>query len=463
MRYSLRTQISLTIIVIVLFTVAILSFFSNQFIRQKFEDYIVERQSIKASDIVAILENRYDETTERWDIDFIHGVGMYALSDGYIVKLYDNKDMIVWDAENHDMSLCSQIMAEITIRMETNRPGMGGSFVSDEYGLSQQGRRIGTVSISYYSPYFLSENDFRFLDDLNLVLFSIGVLSLLLSFAAGTVLARWIARPIAKTAYISKQISDGNYAIRFEGKTKTKELDELVLAVNHLADALDIQETLRRRLTEDVAHELRTPLTTVASHLEAMSEGVWEPSAERLQSCYEEIGRLSGLVADLEHLAKVEGDNLNLRKCAVDLFDLGRSVADHFQAELEKKNISFSIAGEPTIVSADRDRISQVITNLLSNAIKYTQDHGTISMMVKNEEGQGVLIVEDNGLGIATEKLPFIFERFYRTDESRNRKTGGAGIGLAIVKSIINAHHGEVKVKSQMDKGSQFLIRLPKE
>lgn len=462
MRYSLRTQISLTIIAIVLFTVAIVSFFSNQFIRQKFEDYIVEQQRMRTLDIVALLENRYDETTEKWDTDFIHGVGMYALSEGYIIKLNDRNNVTIWDAENHDMSLCSQVMNEISARMEKKRPDFGGSFISEVYELDQKGQQVGMVSIGYYSPYFLTEHDFQFLDDLNLVLFSIGVLSLLLSFAAGTVLARWIARPIAKTAYISKQISDGNYAIRFEGKIKTKELDELVSAVNHLADALDVQEALRKRLTEDVAHELRTPLTTVASHLEAIIEGVWEPTPERLQGCYEEIGRLSGLVADLEHLARVEGDNLNLIKCPVDLMDIAHWAVEHFHAELKKKGIAIVIKGQSAIVLADRNRISQVMTNLLSNAIKYTHNQGMIHIVVKNEDDHGLLIVEDNGIGMAEEKLPLIFERFYRTDESRNRRTGGAGIGLAIVKSIVTAHDGEITAESQLGRGSRFFVKIPK-
>lgn len=459
---SLRTQISLTIILIVLFTVAIVSFSSNKLIQKKFEDYIMEQRSIKVLDIVAILENRYDRMTQKWDTDFIHGVGMYALSDGYIVKLYDNNNTVVWDAENHDMILCGQIMEEIAVRMERNCPRIRGSFISKDYEINQNGHRVGTLSISYYSPYFLNESDFQFLDSLNLVLISIGVLSLVLSIAAGTVLARWITQPIRKTAYISKQISDGNYSIRFEGKTKTKELDELVMAVNHLADALDSQENLRKHLTEDVAHELRTPLTTVASHLEAMIEKVWEPTPERLQSCYEEIGRLSGLVADLEHLAKVEGDNLNLSKGPIDLLDISGSVVDNFEAELNKKNISIMIEGESSVVFADKDRISQVITNLLSNAIKYTYKGGRIHVSVENEGNYGILIVKDSGMGIPEEKLPLIFERFYRTDESRNRKTGGAGIGLAIVKSIVSAHDGIVSAESEPGKGSRFIIKLPK-
>lgn len=462
MRRSLRTQISLTIIVIVLFTVAIVSFFSNKLIQRKFEYYIMEQRSIKVDDIVAMLENRYDRMTQKWDIDFIHGVGMYALSDGYIVKIYDNSNGVVWDAENHNMKLCTQIMGEIADRMERNYPGISGSFISEEFKIDQNGHPTGTISISYYSPYFLDERDFQFLDSLNLVLISIGALSLVLSVLAGTVLARWIAQPIMKTAYISKQISNGDYGIRFEGKTRTKELDELVTAVNHLADALDYQEKLRKDLTADVAHELRTPLTTVASHLEAMIENVWKPTPERLQSCYEEIERLSSLVADLEHLAKVEGDNLNLNKTEFDLLDLVGSVVDNFEVEWNKKKISIKIEGRETMVLADRWRISQVITNLLSNAIKYTCEGGFIQISVEEEGGYGILIVEDSGIGIPEEKLPFIFERFYRTDESRNRKTGGAGIGLAIVKSILNAHGGTVTAKSALGKGSSFFVKLPK-
>lgn len=459
---SLRTQLSVAIMSIVLFTVSVISLSSNLLINQEFEKYMAEQQKAKADSFVLNFNSQYNRLTQEWNIEYIHGAGMYAMFDGYIIKVYGKNGEIIWDAENHDMALCSQIMTDISARMEKRRPDITGGFTTYDYELSVSGQKIGSMQISYYGPYFLSESDFNFLDTINIVLIIIGILSILMSLIIGGVFARRITRPIAKTAYIAKQISEGNYATRFDGKTKSKELDELTDTINRLADGLLEQENLRKRLTVDVAHELRTPLTTLSSHLEAMIEGVWEPSVPRLKSCHEEIGRLSGLVADLERLAKTESDNLVLVKTKVDLLEIVRLGGDNFEAEIKKKNLSLTIEGVSTWVQVDADRINQVVTNLLSNAVKYTHENGHIRIVVKDACDYGIFIIEDDGIGIPEHELPLVFERFYRTDKSRNRKTGGVGIGLAIVKSIVAAHGGSVAAESRAEGGSRFIVTLSK-
>lgn len=256
--------------------------------------------------------------------------------------------------------------------------------------------------------------------------------------------------------------SEGNYSIRFEAKTQTLELLELSRTINQLAASLEEQENLRKRLTTDVAHELRTPLANVASHLEAILEGVWEPTAERLRSCYEEIIRISRLVSDLQRLSQAEGENLKLEIEPVELLHLAGLAAAGFEQELAAKQLSCSVTGIPAVIAADRTRIRQVIENLLSNAIKYTGGGGKIELLVSETPDFGILTVTDTGIGISAAEQPLIFERFYRTDKSRSRKTGGAGIGLTIVKSIIQAHGGSIGVESEAGRGSRFTICLPK-
>ena len=462
MRRGLRTQLTLTISLIVLLTITLISVLANILINIEFEKYARDQQQARSRDIVTNFSRQYNSMTGAWDTGYVHGVGMYALYEGYIIRLYDKEGAVIWDAENHDTSLCEQIMAEIVNRMEEKRPNLNGGFVSQEYELTQNGQHVGSIVISSYGPYFLNENDFRFLDALNLILVIIGSLSLGFSSIAGGLLAKRISRPIIKTAQIATQISKGDFGIRFEGRARVRELDELVTAVNHMADSLDRQENLRKRLTTDVAHELRTPLSAVCSHLEMMTEGVWEPTPQRLQSCYEEIARISGLVAELEKLAQVESDNLNLKKATVNLLELARTVSGTFESESVKKSVALLVNGEASAVFADKDRLHQVMANLLSNAIKYTPENGHIRVTVKDTPENGILTVEDDGIGIPEEEFPLIFERFYRTDKSRNRKTGGAGIGLAIVKSIVSAHGGKIEAESKANHGSRFTILLPK-
>lgn len=462
MRHGIRTQLTMTITLIVLTMVALISILANIFINIEFEKHAEEQQKTYIQNLVNNLPRQYNSLTQQWDTGYIHGLGMSAMYDGYIIKLYDQDGGTVWDAENHDMALCKEIMDEINDRMEKKHYKLKSGFVSSEFDLKQNGQVIGKVSITFYGPFFYSEGDLRLLSALNLILFIIGTLSLISSFVAGFFLAKRISRPIIKTAHIAARIADGNYDIRFEGKTKAKELDELVNAVNNMAGSLDRQERIRKQLTTDVAHELRTPLTVVSSHLEAMIDGIWEPTHERLRSCYEEIGRLSGLISDMESLAQVESDNLKLSKSPVDLLELTRTVRDYFEIESARKNISVEIKGNPSIVIADRDRLNQVIINLLSNAIKYTPENGYVLISVYDTAENGIITVEDTGIGIPEDELPLIFERFYRTDKSRNRKTGGAGIGLTISKAIVNAHGGKIEVTSSVQKGSCFTITLPK-
>lgn len=462
MRRKFRTQLTLTVAMIILATVALISLLSNILINMQFEKYAREQQLSRINDITANLSSQYDRQTGEWNVEFIHGAGMSAMYDGYMIRVIDLNDAVVWDAENHDMAACSQVMMEIIDRMNAKRPELNGSFVSLEYDLDQNQEKVGSLVISYYGPYFLSESDFNFLDSLNLILAVIGFLALLWSLAAGGVLAQRISRPVIKTAHITKQIAEGNYKIRFEGKSRTRELDELVSAVNHMAASLDTQEELRKRLTNDVAHELRTPLAAVASHLEMMLEGVWEPTPKRLQGCYEEIGRITAMISDLERLSKVESENLVLEKTDVDLLEIARTVAGNFEPECVKKNISLSVEGTASYVNADRDRLNQAISNLVSNAVKYTLENGQIVIAVEDTPANGIVTVSDNGIGIPKDELPLIFERFYRTDKSRSRTTGVSGIGLAIVRSIVHAHGGMVKAQSNDGRGSRFTVTIPK-
>jgi signal transduction histidine kinase len=225
--------------------------------------------------------------------------------------------------------------------------------------------------------------------------------------------------------------------------------------------ALEKQEALRRRLTADVAHELRTPLTSISTHIEAMLSGIFEPTPERLRGCYDETVRLGKLVSDLEMLAKSESD-MRPEKTEVNLLELARETALTWQAEAEKKHITLAVEGGDATVRADKNRMVQVVTNLLSNAIKYTPENGRVKISISDSGKYGVMTVLDNGIGIPAEDLPYIFERFYRVDKSRTRASGSSGIGLAIVKSIVTAHGGKIKVHSEAGNGSEFIVELPK-
>ena len=462
MKHSLRTKLSLTIALVMLLTVASISFLSNILIQKEFTNYLTIQQEKRTQEIIDSLSQQYDVKTKTWDADFVHTIGMYALYDGYIVKVYDLQNQTIWDAETCDMSLCTKVMDDISHRMDTKYPQINGEFMSKTLSITKDGEVIGTANISYFGPYFLSVDDFQFLNALNTILIGIGIFSLVFSVIVGTILAKRLSSPILKTVNVTKQISDGDYDVRIEEDSNTRELNELIIAVNHLADSLGKQESLRKQLTANVAHELRTPLTSIGTHIEAMIEGVWEPTNERLQSCHEEILRIGKIIQDLENLAKVESENLKLDKTQINLTELSEKAVGNFEADIDKKNLKVSIDGTSSDIFADRDRISQVLINLVSNAVKYTPENGVIKIFISEDKQFVRLRVNDNGIGIPQDELPYVFERFYRADKSRNRMTGGSGIGLAIVKSIVSAHGGMVEAESHLNEGSCFIVKLPK-
>ncbi|MCL2375538.1 MAG: ATP-binding protein [Firmicutes bacterium] len=229
----------------------------------------------------------------------------------------------------------------------------------------------------------------------------------------------------------------------------------LHLTVRH-KKSLQKQEELRKELTADIAHELRTPLTSIGTHLEMMIEGVWDAAPERLQGCYDEVMRLGKMVEDMDILAKAESKKLKLDLEDVDLLEVAKIANKDLEIAAQRLNISVAVEGEKTIVKADRLKIQQVFINLLSNAIKYSNDGGKVGILVSDK----TFTITDNGIGIADSDLPYIFERFYRVDKSRSRTTGGTGIGLAIVRSIIKKHGGTIKAASELGKGSKFTVRF---
>lgn len=463
MKRSLKTQLSSSLLLIVLLTVGTISLLANYFINRQFTAYITGQQKLKTQIITSSMSQQYTPLTSEWNMDYVHAVGMYSLYEGYIVKVYDINRSTIWDAQSHDMKLCHQVMDEISSRMAVEYPELEGDFTATEYPLSQGREIVGYVSISYFGPFFLNENDFRFLQEMNTILVSVGLVSLAVSLFVGILLARRISKPILKTVEMTKQIAEGHYEVRLKEESHTKELELLEGSINHLAVSLETLEKLRKQLTEDVAHEIRTPITILSSYLEAMTEGIWEVTPERLRSCNDEAVRIGKLVGDLEKLAKIESDSLKLEREQLDLYELLEKTVCNFEEEIRAKDLKVSISGPHIRVWADRDRIRQVAVNLMTNGIKYSKEGSSILVELFETEDTTGFRVKDSGIGIRKEELPYIFERFYRADKSRNRSTGGSGIGLTIVKAIVEAHGGRVIAESEAGKGSTFTVVLPKD
>lgn len=297
----------------------------------------------------------------------------------------------------------------------------------------------------------------------SLVWYGAGIL--VIGLIASYALARSITVPLRRLSAATESIEQGNLGHTVD-ISSNDEVGRLADTFNSMSHALAENNLLRKRLLADIAHELKTPLTVIQGNIEGMLDGVVETSTEQLHSLYEETVQLNKIIKELRELSLAEAGQLTLERLPTDVNLLvGRAVNMLKPLADEKRiNITCNLQIVPEI-SIDMMRINQVIYNLFSNAVRYTPDGGKIVAMtsvvkIASEEYVAIAI-RDNGRGISPVDLPHIFEHFYRADLARDRKSGGSGIGLAIVKQLVELHGGKVEVNSELEKGSEFKVYLP--
>ncbi len=460
MKTSLRTKLSISYIFIAAICVLLISIVSNMYLEKYFREYVKKNQERRNNDIVIMLAHQYSKD-KTWKKDAIEVIGIRALEEGLILSIVDIEKNIIWDATEYNSGMCQQMIEDMSRNMYSRYPNWKGAYKESTYTIKQGDVKIGYVQIGYYGPFFFNNADLNFINALNRVIFVVGILSLFAALSSGYFMAKRLSTPIKRVTDTAEMISKGKFEDRCHEKSNVIEIIKLTDTVNGLAETLQKQGNLRKKLTADVAHELRTPLATLQSHMEAMIDGIWEADKERLKSCHEEITRLSKMVGDLEELAKYEGDTVILQKSNVILSEVINNVLRNFEPEFKSKQITVEYRDGRVKLEVDRDKLSQVMVNLISNAVKYTDKGDIIRIVDTMEDGYAKISVIDTGIGIDNRDLPYIFERFYRADKSRNRGTGGTGIGLAIVKTIVEAHGGTIKVKSEQGKGTEFTVLLP--
>lgn len=462
MKQTLRFKLTAAFLLISLLSFSLIGLFANIIMEKQFENYVINNLDQKRNEIAATLESRYVDWGNKWDLSGLENLGVSALSDGLMLHVSDKDGAVLWDAMTHNSGLCAEMLQTMAGNMEKQHAGFVGGYTEKNYQLKVNGVAVGNVTIGYYGPYFYTDNDINYLNTLNKLLLLAASIAGILSFILGYFMAKRLTDPILRVIKTADQISEGNFNVRVNEVSSTTEIIELTGAINTLAEDLGKLETLRKRLTADIAHELRTPIANLQSHLEAMIDGIWEPSSERLKSCQEETLRLSKIVSDLGTLARYDGENVILNKECFDISELIRSTTASFEKEYTNKNITLVTDIQERYIEADKDKLAQVMVNLISNALKYTPEGGNIKISTSGDYDEVKISIKDTGIGISKEDLSNIFERFYRADKSRSRASGGSGIGLAIVKSLVEAHGGTISVKSEQGLGSEFVVVLPR-
>lgn len=446
---------------IVVTVVGLISLMANISVQNKFQDFVIHKQKKQTQEIMDLISLSYEDTLD-WDTNYIGVVGMNALQNGLIIKIEDENNRSIWSANEHNHGLCQDMITNMWSNMNQYSGKWEGRYQENTYPIMSKGERIGTLTTGFVGPYYFTDEELIFIEALNRLFIVIGIGSLVLAFGLGILMSYRISRPLKKAANKAALLSEGKYKERLKDGSNTKEINILMDTINNLSDALEHKEQLRKQLTQDVAHELRTPLTSVQGTMEAMLDGIWAMDKERLTSCYDEIIRIKRLIGSIEDLSKVENENALLHKEDFDISNLLIRLLNNFESELAAKDISVDYDRQSVYLCADQDKMSQVFSNLLSNAIKYSDKGSKIHIHIFDSLKKVEIRVKDTGKGISEEDLPHIFERFYRADKSRNRETGGIGIGLTITKTIIEAHEGTIRAESKLGEGTEFIMVLPK-
>lgn len=290
------------------------------------------------------------------------------------------------------------------------------------------------------------------------------VLFVLLSLGAAYWISRRLTAPLRKLVPAIERLGQGEYGVQAP-VTSEDEYGRVAVAFNGMSSRLEQSEMVRRNLVADVAHELRTPLTIVRGKLDLLQQSRQPIQPELLLPIQDELIRLTRLVGDLHQLSLAEAKQLPLVRKPTDMLDLLGQIQERIEPDADAKNLTLRLtsATEHTSVPVDPSRITQVFLNLFINAVRYTPQGGLVHTTIQEEPASGMLRIDirDTGPGIEEEHLPYLFDRFYRTDGARARHQGGMGLGLAIAKEFIVSHGGTIQAQSLQGQGTTFTVRLP--
>lgn len=431
------------------------SLFLREMIINDFEEYLEGEAEDKIYKILASIEGSY-ERYSGWNKDALTSNTIWALLLGYEIKIFDSRNnelMNTHVAVNSMPPLMKRRIEAISGYQQEEKPNSKTNFTV--YPLFLGGKDIGKLEISPMiiqqtqgkeTIFMMRSNRFLILSVLIL-----GGISLILSL----IFSRKLTKPIKNLTEAAKQISEGNIKSRVS-VTGKDEISVLGNTFNTMAENIELQESLRRKLTSNIAHELRTPLTVMQGEIEGMLDGLIKVDNERLQSLHEETSRLKNLIEAIEELTRAEASALELKKEYIDIKQFLDNIKGRFERMFSDKGVNLIIDGVDNLkIYADPEKLSQIIINLLTNALKATDIGGQVVIKASIEGELGKITISDTGAGIKKQDLPYIFERFYRASE------GGIGIGLTIAKELVEAHGGKIIVNSESGKGTSFEIYLP--
>ena len=416
---------------------------------QHFQSYTRENVQRVADGTAAAIADGYEQSNGDWYGGALSAAtSASSLYDSVYLQVRTIDGTIVYDDRAND------VLGSVDVKED-------GSNVASAL-IMVDGEKVGTVLVRVPgSETLLTKFDEDFRDkSYNAMIFA-AVIALIIAMVMGAIFARTIAAPVKKITNAAKALKEGDYSAR-TGMTGSDEIARLGNMFDLMADSVESNRKLERRLVTDVAHELRTPLMAIQSTVEAMIDGVFKPDAERLETLNSEVQRLSRLVDALLKLSRLESRTKPIEQKKVDLTEMLSSVVQTHQAYIHDAGLNLEFEYDPHVyVFGDADLLRQATANLISNAVRYTPEGGTITIMARKGDLMGQIVVKDTGIGLTPEEAKLVFQRFWRADSGRARATGGLGIGLSVVKEIVEQHNGWVRVEGRPNEGACFTIYIP--
>ncbi len=440
---KLGIKLFIIILLISLGGLLIVSIFVNLNINRQFENYIYSENKEIISEIASTIEKNYQKYKGWGNIQEM----INNFTDPREIKFYitDNYGNII--AYSHPGIIKGQ-------NIDINK--------IESVGLEINEKKIG--NLHWYKPAksnFYSKHAKHFTDQVNNVIFLTAGIIALITIIISFILSRKLTNPLIKMNKVAGKVAEGDFkqSLHIKG---TDEISELAQAFNKMIVKLAHLEKARQESTADLAHELRTPVTTIKSYLEGIEDDIIKPDQKTVKDIKEETERLIILINRLQELTEAEEKIINLDKKKQNLSLILKNISEKYKIKALKKEIQIeeNYPKDNIFIAGSKESLQTIFNNLFSNALKYTDMMGKIKVSMKTVNNKAVIKIKDNGIGIPKTDLPFIFERFYRTDKSRSTGSGGLGIGLAITKNLVEAHAGNIEVKSNKS-GTIFTLYFP--
>jgi len=435
-----------------LLAVALVAVVGGIALRAEFDRYSRQQQDDRAQQVVASLAAAY-ERRGGWTASDLEPARQLAELAAATLAVLDAEGRTVLDAAPTGRAPGGPI-AEVMRRMHGG--GMMALGPERREAIAVGGIVVGTALLAFPATDLPAERDVR--EALGRAQWTAAAIAAVAALALGYVVALRVARPVAALAAATEALRRGERGARVRD-LPADELGDLGRSLNEMAESLEHEDELRRRVVADVAHELRTPLTSIQGHLEALRDGIITPDAATLAAIHDEAASLGRLVADLEALARAEGAGFALERRPIDVAAVLRDVAAELGGGFREKDVRLELALSPSAALADEDRVAQIARNLVSNALKFTPRGGRVRVATRSERGLALVEVSDTGVGMTADEAARAFDRFWRAPGAAD--VPGTGIGLTIARELAVAHGGDVTVESAPGRGSAFRVSLP--